>query len=62
MGYSSKGSRSLAVNNPDLAKEWDYDKNAPLTPDAITFGSAKKVWWKCLKPYLCSNSGLPAGA
>ena len=25
--------------------EWS-EKNLPLTPDDITFGSNKKVWWK----------------
>ena len=32
---------------PDLAREWNYDKNGVLTPDKIRFGSKKKVWWKC---------------
>ena len=38
---------SLAITNPDLVKEWDYEKNAPLTPDDVTPGSGKKVWWIC---------------
>ena len=37
----------LSVTNPILAREWDYDKNGELTPDRITAGSAKIVWWKC---------------
>ena len=40
---------SLAITNPDLVKEWDYEKNAPLTPDDVTPGSGKKVWWICNK-------------
>ncbi len=40
-------SNSLAVNNPELAKEWDPTKNGALTPYDVTPGSAKKVWWKC---------------
>lgn len=31
--------------NPELAKEWS-EKNEPLTPGNITYGSNKKVWWK----------------
>lgn len=38
---------TLSVANPELAREWDYEKNAPLTPDDITAGSNKKVWWIC---------------
>lgn len=38
--------RSLAKKFPDLLFEWDYEKNGHLTPDNITFGSSKKIWWK----------------
>ena len=30
---------------PELVKEWS-DKNLPLTPEQVTFGSHKVVWWK----------------
>ena len=36
---------SLAEVHPELFSEWS-EKNLPLTPDDITFGSNKKVWWK----------------
>jgi hypothetical protein len=42
-----KGFKSLLQTDPLLCKEWHYDKNHPLTPDAISFGNSKKVWWKC---------------
>lgn len=32
---------------PDLALEWHPTKNGSLTPDNISYGSEKKVWWKC---------------
>ena len=38
-------SNSLASVHPELISEWS-EKNLPLTPDKITFGSNKKVWWK----------------
>ena len=38
-------SNSLAAVHPELVAEWS-EKNLPLTPDSITFGSNKKVWWK----------------
>ena len=39
----------LATLYPSIAKEWDYGKNAPLTPEEVTAGTSKKVWWKCPK-------------
>lgn len=44
-----KGFNDLATLSPELIEEWDYDKNSPLTPDKVTKGSNKKVWWKCKK-------------
>ena len=38
-------SNSLATVHPELIVEWS-DRNLPLTPDSVTFGSNKKVWWK----------------
>ncbi len=32
---------------PDLAKEWNYDKNGERMPTDITSCSQKKVWWRC---------------
>jgi len=37
----------LSKKRPDLCKEWDYEKNYPLTPDDVTYASHEKVWWKC---------------
>lgn len=36
---------SLSRMRPHLVSEWS-DKNLPLTPDTVTFGSNKIVWWK----------------
>ena len=36
---------SLAEVHPELVSEWS-EKNLLLTPEDITFGSNKKVWWK----------------
>ena len=38
---------SLAEVHPELVSEWS-EKNLKLTPDDITFGSNKKVWWRRL--------------
>lgn len=40
---------SLAEARPDLAKEWNYEKNGDLRPEDVSCGSNKKVWW--IHPY-----------
>lgn len=42
-----KSFNDLATFFPSIANEWDRDKNLPLTPELVTKGSNKKVWWKC---------------
>ena len=46
-----KGFNDIATTNVELLKEWDYEKNTEIsiTPYDISFGSTKKVWWKCEK-------------
>ncbi|MBO5286035.1 MAG: hypothetical protein J6B16_03975 [Clostridia bacterium] len=43
------GVNDLATVNPELAKEWNYDKNSNSKPEGFIAGSGKKVWWKCSK-------------
>ena len=38
---------------PDLMQQWDWDKNGDLEPAKITYGSERKVWWKCLANNHC---------
>ena len=40
---------SLLVIRPDLAEEWNYEKNNNITPRDVTAKSKKRVWWKCNK-------------
>ena len=40
---------SLAETNPELEKDWNYEKNIDLSPYEITAGRFKTVWWKCSK-------------
>jgi hypothetical protein len=42
-------SNCLATTHPELAKQWHPTKNGDLTPNSVTKGSRKKVWWKCSK-------------
>lgn len=45
------GWTDLQTTHPDLAKEWDQEKNDKLNgglmPTAVVAGSAKKAWWRC---------------
>ena len=43
------GENSLADASPELARQWDAEKNAPLTPQQVTAGTRRKVWWKCAR-------------
>ena len=42
-----KKQNSIITTHPNLAKEWNYEKNGKLLPEHITQGSHIKVWWKC---------------
>lgn len=43
------GENDLKSQRPDLAAEWDYDKNGELLPEHVTTGSSIEVQWKCSK-------------
>ena len=46
--YTEK-ENSLLFSNPEIAKEWNYEKNGNLKPEHFASNSNKKVWWKCNK-------------
>jgi hypothetical protein len=41
--------KSLATENPRLARQWHPRKNGTLTPKDVTLKSGRKVWWVCKK-------------
>ena len=47
MMHLSKVEASLANNFPELALEWNYDKNGNITPEQLSAHSSLSVWWKC---------------
>lgn len=71
------GYNDLESTNPQLALEWNYERNAPLLPSEVTTNSAAKVWWKCNRDHewqavvysrqngngcpICSNKAVQAG-
>lgn len=44
-----EGENDLLTKNPELAKEWNSEKNGQLLPSQVTTKSGKKVWWICFK-------------
>jgi hypothetical protein len=46
-GKLASKDNNLAVKYPELSKEWHRVKNGKLTPDKVTPGSDRKVWWIC---------------
>ena len=41
------GFNDLATTHPQIAVEWDYDKNNGVRPEQFTAGADIKVWWIC---------------
>lgn len=37
------------TNRLRLLREWDTEKNLPITPDTVAYTSMTPVWWKCEK-------------
>lgn len=37
--------KTLSDVGPELVSEW-LQRNLPLLPDSVTYGSNKLVWWK----------------
>ncbi len=44
---SREKENSLAKNRPDLAAEWDYEKNGKVKPEFVSQFSNRKFWWIC---------------
>ena len=44
--YAIKGETDLETLRPDLASEWDYERNIGFSPSDFTVNSSEKVWWQ----------------
>ena len=44
------GYNDLATTHPEIAEEWDYNKNYPITPSDVMAGSNNRKYW-----FLCKN-------
>ena len=45
----SKNKLSLQETYPQVADQWQPDKNGDLPPDQVVTGAHRKVWWQCDK-------------
>lgn len=43
------GDNDLASQMPELAAQWHPTKNGALTPEQVTIGVFRRVWWQCEK-------------
>jgi len=43
-----KGFNDLKTTNPELLNTWNFKRNK-ISPEEVTCGSGKKVWWICEK-------------
>lgn len=60
------GFNDLATINPQLAKEWNYERNGELKPDQVAANSNAVVWWRCeagheYKAPICRRNGQGTG-
>lgn len=44
---------SIAISHPHLTAEWHPTKNERLSPNTVTAGSGKIVWWLCKQDKAC---------
>lgn len=60
----------LRTGCSELLEQWSKTENGPLTPETVSYGSHKKVWWECEKGHRwpaivksrVSGSGCPVCA
>ena len=66
-----EGYNDLATTHPHLAAQWHPARNKELTPERVSAGYDKKVWWICeqghawqaaVKTRVRENSGCPVCA
>jgi len=56
---------NLAFLYPDIAKEWDSEKNDGALPSEFVPGSGKRIWWKCARGHSWAaqiNSRIGSGS
>lgn len=44
-----KGYNDLETTHPEIAKQWNYEKNNGIKPNEVFAAGKYKFWWKCEK-------------
>ena len=52
---------AAAEQRPELLTQWDAARNGALTPDDVSPGSEKRVWWR-QRPPMAEHNRLPGAA
>jgi uncharacterized Zn-finger protein len=60
------GETDLETVMPEIAVEWNYERNRGKTPNMFTKSSNKRVWWKCefgheWRTAICTRTGVGTG-
>lgn len=50
------GFNDLQTQYPELAREWNEERNAPATPDRVLPTSKEKFWWNCPNGHIWEGS------
>ena len=60
----NQNKKPLSASHPDIAKEWNYDKNHDVLVSEVTAGSDRRVWWigKCLHEWESKISNRANGS
>ena len=56
------GFNDLETLCPGVAAQWHPSLNGALTPEMVTPGSSKKVWWQCSMGHVWNPSSIRAPA
>ena len=52
---AEKKEKQYVSDNAQLMAEWNWEHNEGLDPTTISYGSGRKVWWKCSKGHEWSS-------
>jgi len=54
--FPRRAREPLTVTHPELAAQWHPDHNGVRTPDQVTYGSGREVWWCCAEGHAWETS------
>lgn len=46
-GQTVNDKNRFTIAYPNIAKEWNFEKNDKNNPEDFSYGTPKKFWWKC---------------